>query len=110
MNSTELILKNSTIHRATGCTLNTDTQHMRDNGDITNILPPHTHLKLHASQIRAPHLLKHTIPRQKKQTIINTLDTSKYTKNVTLAHIKQNVKRTHTITGTTYMSTRMVDN
>ena len=40
---------NTTRHITTGCTLDTNIQHMHDE---TNILPLQTYLKLHTSQIR----------------------------------------------------------
>ena len=68
------IVQNTALRIATGCTHDTNTQHLHDE---TNVLPIHQHLQLHASQIRqkAQHpthpLHKLTIhphtPRLKKQ-------------------------------------------
>ena len=43
------IVQNTALRIATGCTHDTNTQHLHDE---TNVLPIHQHLQLHASQIR----------------------------------------------------------
>ena len=43
------IVQNTALRIATGCTHDTNTQHLHDE---TNVLPIHKHLQLHASQIR----------------------------------------------------------
>ena len=73
------IVQNTALRIATGCTHDTNTQHLHDE---TNVLPIHQHLQLRASQIRqtAQHpthpLYKQTIhshtPRLKKQTTSTT--------------------------------------
>ena len=80
------IVQNTALRIATGCTHDTNTQHLHDE---TNVLPIHQHLQLHASQIRqkAQHpthpLHKLTIhphtPRLKKQTTFNNIN---YTTNI----------------------------
>ena len=80
------IVQNTALRIATGCTHDTNTQHLHDE---TNVLPIHQHLQLHASQIRqkAQHpthpLHKLTIhphtPRLKKQTTFNNTN---YTTNI----------------------------
>ena len=80
------IVQNTAIRIATGCTQDTNTQHLHDE---TNVLPIHQHLQLHASQIRpkAHHpthpLHKLTIhphtPRLKIQTTFNNIN---YTTNI----------------------------
>ena len=77
---------NHTLRIATGCTHDTNTQHLHDE---TNVLPIHQHLQLHASQIRqkTQHpthpLHKLTIhphtPRLKQQTTFNNIN---YTTNI----------------------------
>ena len=80
------IVQNTALRIATGCTHDTNTQHLHDK---TNVLPIHQHLQLHASQIRqkAQHpthpLHKLTIhphtPRLIKQTTFNNIN---YTTNI----------------------------
>ena len=43
------IVQNTALRIATGCTHDTNTQHLHEE---TNVLPIHQHLQLHASQIR----------------------------------------------------------
>ena len=94
----------NTLRIATGCTHDTNTQHLHDE---TNVLPIHQHLELHASQIRQKAqppthpLHKLTIHphthRLKKQTTfnnINYIDTHPDT--VTQQQISANSTQIHT--------------
>ena len=78
---TDRIDKGNNMLMATGCSHDTNTQHLHDE---TNVLPIHQHLQLHASQIRqkAQHpthplhklpIHPHT-PRLKKQTTFNNIN------------------------------------
>ena len=106
-------IKQSTTH----CNrLHTNIQHLFDE---INIQPLNTHLKFHVSQIRdtSPHptpplhsLTKHSTHRQ-NQTAFNNYKCTTHVKahtNVTLAHIKQNMKCIHPTTVTKYLITRTI--
>ena len=111
------IVQNTALRIATGCTHDTNTQHLHDE---TNVLPIHQHLQLHASQIRqkAQHpthpLHKLTIhphtPRLKKQTTFNNIN---YTTNidthpdtVTQQQISANSTQIHTSIVQTHLMQR----
>ena len=111
-------IQNTALRIATGCTRDTNTQHLHDE---TLILPVSTHLQLHASQIRqkAQHpthplhaLTKKTTPRLKKQTAFNN---NRYTthiktlKHTSMSNIKHNLKRIHTTTVTNYLNNRKMN-
>ena len=93
------IVQNTALRIATGCTHDTNTQHLHDE---TNVLPIHQHLQLHASQIRqkAQHpthpLHKMTIhphtPRLKEQTTFNNIN---YTTNIDTHPYIHKVDETH---------------
>ena len=78
------VMQNAALRTATGCTQDTNIQHLHDE---TLTLPIHEHLQLHASQYKqktqhpSHHLHKHTTyfntPRLKKNTIFNN---GRYTK------------------------------
>ena len=51
------VMQNAALKTATGCTQDTDIQHMHDE---TVILPIHEHLQLHVSQYKQKHNIYHT--------------------------------------------------
>ena len=50
------VMQNATLGTATGCTQDTNIQHMHDE---TPTLPIHEHLQLHASQYKEKHNIHH---------------------------------------------------
>ena len=101
------IVQNTALRIATGCTHDTNTQHLHDE---TNVLPIHQHLQLHASQIRqkAQHpthplhqltIHPHTL-RLKKQTTFNnincTTNIDTHPDTVTQQQISANSTQIHT--------------
>ena len=101
------VMQNATLRTCTGCTHDTNIQHLHDE---TNILPIQKHLQLHASQVRQKsqypshplhrYTAHNTSQRQKKPTTFNN---SRYTTNiptdpcnVTTADIKANMRDIHT--------------
>ena len=100
------VMQNAALRTATGCTQDTNIQHLHDE---TLTLPIHEHLQLHASQYKqktqhpSHPLHKHTTyfntPRLKKTTIFNN---GRYTTNiptdshtVTTTDIKTNMRHIH---------------
>ena len=97
-------MQNAALRTATGCTQDTNIQHLHDE---TLTLPIHEHLQLHASQYKQktqhpshpPHnILQHS--KAKKNTIFNN---DRYTTNiptdphtVTTTDIKTNMRHIHT--------------
>ena len=51
------VMQNAALRTATGCTQDTNIQHLHDE---TLILPIHEHLQLHASQYKQKHNIHHT--------------------------------------------------
>ena len=99
------VMQNATLRTATGCTQDTNIQHLHDE---TLTLPIHEHLQLHASQYKqktqhpSHPLHKHTtyfnIPRL-KNTIFNngcyTTNIPTVTHTVTTTYIKTNMRLIH---------------
>ena len=100
-------MQNAALRACTGCTHDTNIQHLLDE---TNILPIHKHLQLHASQVRQKaqyplhtlhrYIAHDTSKRLKKPTTFNN---SRYTRNiptdpctVTTTDIKANMRDIHT--------------
>ena len=111
------VMQNAALRTATGCTQDTNIQHLHDE---TLILPIHEHLQLHASQYKqkTQHPLhplhKHTTyfntPRLKKPTIFNN---GRYTTNiptdphtVTTTDTKTNMRHIHTSIVSRHLATR----
>ena len=101
-------MKYSTLRISTGCTLDSNTQHLHDE---TQILPINQHLKLHASQLgqkaQNPDHPLHNLtqqpitPRHKKQTTFDndnnyTINIDSQPNETTQTTIKQNIKTIHT--------------
>ena len=100
-------VQNSALRIATGCTADTNAQHLHEE---SNILPLQQHLKLHASQLRqkaqlTEHTLHHmtTQTRSLRQQKPTTFDNNQYTtnmdtppQNTTGETIKTNMKTIHT--------------
>ena len=110
-------MQNAALRTATGCTHDTNIQHLHDE---TLTLPIHEHLQLHASQYKqktqhpSHPLHKHTTyfntPRLKKNTIFNN---GRYTTNiptdphtVTTTDIKTNMRHIHTSIISRHLATR----
>ena len=111
------VMQNAALRTATGCTQDTNIQHLHDE---TLTLPIHEHLQLHASQYKqktqhpSHPLHKHTTyfntPRLKKPTIFNN---GRYTTNiptdphtVTTTDIKTNMRHIHTSIVSRHQATR----
>ena len=111
------VMQNAALRTATGCTQDTNIQHLHDE---TLTLPIHEHLQLHASQYKqktqhpSHPLHKHTTyfntPRLKKTTIFNN---GRYTTNiptdphtVTTTDIKTNMRHIHTSIVSRHLATR----
>ena len=80
------VMQNAALRTATGCTQDTNIQHLHDK---TLTLQIHEHLQLHASQykLKTQHPLhKHTSTLQAKNTIFNN---GRYTTN--MRHIHSNI-------------------
>ena len=111
------VMQNAALRTATGCTQDTNIQHLHDE---TLTLPIHEHLQLHASQYKqktqhpSHPLHKHTTyfntPRQKKTTIFNNgryttkIPTDPHT--VTTTDIKTNMRHIHTSIVSRHLATR----
>ena len=110
-------MQNAALRTATGCTQDTNIQHLHDE---TLTLPIHEHLQLHASQYKqktqhpSHPLHKHTTyfntPRLKKPTIFNN---GRYTTNiptdphtVTTTDTKTNMRHIHTSIVSRHLATR----
>ena len=111
------VMQNAALRTATGCTQDTNIQHLHDE---TLTLPIHEHLQLHASQYKqktqhpSHPLHKHTTyfntPRLTKPTIFNN---GRYTTNipsdphtVTTTDIKTNMRHIHTSIVSRHLATR----
>ena len=110
------IVQNTDLRIATGCTHDTNTQHLHDE---TNVLPIHQHLQLHASQIRqkAQHpthpLHKLTIHPHTSRLKKNPFNNINYTTNidthpdtVTQQQISANSTQIHTSIVQTHLMQR----
>ena len=111
------VMQNAALRTATGCTQDTNIQHLHDE---TPTLPIHEHLQLHASQYKqktqhpSHPLHKHTTyfntPRQKKTTIFNngryTTNIPTYPHTVTTTDIKTNMRHIHTSIVSRHLATR----
>ena len=110
------VMQNEALRTATGCTQDTNIQHLHDE---TLILPIHEHIQLHASQYKqkTQHLShplhKHTTyntPRLKKSTIfINGRYTTNIPKDphtITKTDIKTNICHVHTYIVSKHLATR----
>ena len=113
------ITQNSALRIATGCTSDTNTQHLHIE---IKTLPLSNHLKLHASQLRQKSLLPthpphdltqlHKPPRDMKETIFynwnnKTTNLKNDTKQQpTLDTITQNIKKIHTKVVSEYIKTQ----
>ena len=112
------LMENAALRACTGCTHDTNIQHLHDE---TNILPIQKHLQLHASQVRQKALYpSHPLHRYtthntsqclKKLTTFNNSD--RYTTNiptdpctVTTADIKANMRNIHTSIVSQHLATR----
>ena len=111
------VMQNAALRTATGCTQDTNIQHLHDE---TLTLPIHEHIQLHASQYKqktqhpSHPLHKHTTyfntPRLKKNTIFNN---GRYTTNIstdphtiTTTDIKSNMRHIHTSIVYRHLATR----
>ena len=116
--STLQTIQNTALRTATGCTADTNTQHLHEE---TKVLPIKTHLQLHASQLRQKAQLpthplhklttQPTSSRHLKQTTFD--NTNNYTTNIdtqpqdtTEQTIKNNIKTIHTQIVHTYLQNR----
>ena len=111
------VMQNAALRTATGCTQDTNIQHLHDE---TLTLPIHEHLQLHATQYKqktqhpSHPLHKHTTyfntPRLKKPTIFNngryTTNIPTYPHTVTTTDIKTNVRHIHTSIVSRHLATR----
>ena len=87
-------LQNAALRTVTGCTDDTNIQHMHDE---TLILPIHEHLQLHASQYK-----QNTILNQGRYT--TNIPTDPHT--ITTTDIKTNMRHIHTSTVCRHLATR----
>ena len=102
------IIQNNALRIATGCTADTNTQHLHQE---TLVLPLSNHLRLHASQLKEKTKLSyhplHSLrmqpepPRIMKRTIFQennkyTTDIKTNSQNIELAAITNNMKQIHT--------------
>ena len=111
------VMQNAALRTATGCTQDTNIQHLHDE---TLTLPIHEHLQLHASQYNRKHNNHHipytntqhtsTLQGFKKKTIFNN---GRYTTNiptdphtVTTTDIKTNMRHIHTSIVSRHLATR----
>ena len=94
------VMQNAALRTATGCTQDTNIQHLHDE---TLTFPIHEHLQLHASQYK--HKTQHpSHPLHKHTTYFSTiLNNSRYTTNIptdphtiTTTDIKTNMRHIHT--------------
>ena len=111
------VMQNAALRACTGCTHDTNIQHLHDE---TNILPIQKHLQLHASQIRQKaqypsHPLYRYITHNNSQRLMKptTFNNSRYTTNiptdpctVTTADIKANMRDIHTTIFSQHLAAR----
>ena len=111
------VMQNAALRACTGCTHDTNIQHLHDE---TNILPIQKHLQLHASQIRQKAqypslpLYKYTTHNNSQRLMKpTTFNNSRYTTNiptdpctVTTADIKANMRDIHTTIVSQHLAAR----
>ena len=111
------VMQNAALRACTGCTHDTNIQHLHDE---TNILPIQKHLQLHASQIRqkaqypSHPLYKYTTHNNSQRLMKpTTFNNSRYTTNiptdpctVTTADIKANMRDIHTTIVSQHLAAR----
>ena len=111
------VMQNAALRACTGCTHDTNIQHLHDE---TNILPIQKHLQLHASQIRQKaqypsHPLHKYTTYNNSQRLMKptTFNNSRYTTNiptdpctVTTADIKANMRDIHTTIVSQHLAAR----
>ena len=108
------VMQNAALRTATGCTQDTNIQHLHDE---TLTLPIHEHLQLHASQYKqktqhpSHPLHKHTTyfntPRLKKTLFLTTAATQQtFPHTVTTTDIKTNMRHIHTSIVSRHLATR----
>ena len=110
------VMQNAVLRTATGCTQDTNIQHLHDE---TLTLPIHEHLQLHASQYKqktqhpSHPLHKHTTyfntPRLKNTIFNNGRNTTNIPTDphtVTTTYIKTNVRHIHTSIVSRHLATR----
>ena len=108
------VMQNVALSTATGCTQDTNIQHLHDE---PLILPIHEHLQLHASQYKQKHNIHHTPytnilqhSKAKKNTIFNNghfttnIPTDLHT--ITTTDIKTNMLHIHTSIASRHLVTR----
>ena len=114
---TSQVMQNAALRTATGCTQDTNIQHLHDE---TLTLPIHEHLQLHASQYKqktqhtSHPLHKHTTyfntPRLKKTLFLTTAATQhtfpQTSHTVTTTDIKTNMRHIHTSIVSRHLATR----
>ena len=109
-------IQNTALRIATGCTKDTNTQHLHDE---TSVLPIRTHLKLHATQLKQltqtqAHPLHHlnadsNPPRNMKATIFHKneyTDSITSDPDITPEECKANLKHIHTTITSDYLKSR----
>ena len=111
------VIQNAALRACTGCTHDTNIQHLHDE---TNILPIQKHLQLHASQVRQKaqypsHPLYRYTTHNNPQRLMKptTFNNSRYTTNiptdpctVTTADIKANMRDIHTTIVSQHLAAR----
>ena len=111
------VMQNAALRACTGCTHDTNIQHLHDE---TNILPIQKHLQLHASQVRqkaqypSHPLYKYTTHNNSQRLMKpTTFNNSRYTTNiptdpctVTTADIKANMRDIHTTIVSQHLAAR----
>ena len=111
------VMQNAALRACTGCTHDTNIQHLHDE---TNILPIQKHLQLHASQVRQnaqypSHPLYRYTTHNTSQRLMKpaTFNNSRYTTNiptdpctVTTADIKANMRDIHTTIVSQHLAAR----
>ena len=111
------VMQNAALRACTGCTHDTNMQHLHDE---TNILPIQKHLQLHASQVRQKaqypsHPLYRYTTHNTSQRLMKptTFNNSRYTTNiliapctVTTADIKANMRDIHTTIVSQHLTVR----
>ena len=109
-------IQSTTLHNVTGCTRETNTQHLHDK---TNFFPTGTHFKLHATKFKQLTQHKHTLsndahsdsPGNIKATIFHN---NNYTNiiisdpDITPEKCKENVKHIHTTITSQYLSSKKI--
>ena len=100
------VMQNAALRTATGCTQDTNIQHLHDE---TFILPIHEHLHLHASHYKQTHNIHHTSYTNTQhtstvQSLKNTIfNNGRYT---TTTYIKTNMRHKHRSIFSRHLATR----